>query len=77
MSNIPQIIEGHFYKAISKTGLADIEVETLATMRLKICGDCTKDGKPCLSDSKHCCRCGCDMEAKSRAINAHCPLGKW
>ena len=75
--NIPQIIEGHFYKALSKTSLAHTEVETLADQRMKICHACTKDDKPCLNESKRCCRCNCDMEAKTRAINSKCPLGKW
>lgn len=75
--NIPQIIEGHFYKALSKTPLANTEVETLADMRMKICVACTKDDKPCLNEANRCCRCNCDMEAKTRAINSKCPLGKW
>lgn len=72
------IIEGHVNKAISKTILADSEVELLASERLLICTGC-KDtaGNKCLNDTDRCCRCGCDMQAKTRALNAKCPINKW
>lgn len=81
MTNIDElayIVEGHINKALSGTPLASPEVEALSAVRLLICGACVKDGQPCLNEIKRCCRCGCDMEAKSRVqAKGLCPIGKW
>lgn len=78
ISPLLHIIEGHVNKAISNTALADSEVEKLAAMRMAACICCKTDqDQPCLIEQKRCCKCGCDMEAKTRVLGAKCPLGKW
>lgn len=73
-----QIIEGHINKALSATPLASTEIEALSAQRITHCNECKHDdGSSCLSPSQTCCRCGCDMQAKTRAVNAKCPVGKW
>lgn len=72
------VIEGHVNKALSKTALANNDVELLAKERLLICTGCKDgNGNACLNDAERCCRCGCDMQAKTRVLNAKCPIGKW
>lgn len=59
------------------TPLANREVELLSYCRMRICRDCKVDGKDCLNPSHKCCKCGCNMPAKTRVLNAKCPLAKW
>jgi hypothetical protein len=82
--NLIHIVEGHIRKQLSGTPLANKEVELLARVRMRECDRCTttdlsvtKLEKPCLSPSKKCCVCYCDMEAKTRVLDAKCPIGKW
>jgi len=78
MINPLHIIEGHVNKALSNTPLANSEVEQLGAMRMKICMACKNDqDQPCLNVQKRCCICTCDMEAKTKVLDAKCPKSKW
>jgi hypothetical protein len=74
--DIPNIIEGHLLKNAKRAGVTSEEVETLAKLRERTCNGCTSNGNPTLYQGK-CLACGCDMEAKWRALNATCIQGKW
>jgi hypothetical protein len=82
---IGQIIEGHFNKAISKVGMLKEDTEKLSNLRMADCLLCDvtprPDNKnavgPGLREQKYCKNCGCDMEAKTKVIDAKCPIGRW
>jgi hypothetical protein len=74
---ILQIIEGHINKARAGTPLSSRAIELISRWRMRHCKACKVNGKPCLKPGNKCCQCNCDMEAKTRAVNAKCPLGKW
>lgn len=79
MSNLPNpkdIAEGYANLARKKMGFAKEEVEATAALRARTCNDCTDGGNPVLVNGK-CTKCGCVMEAKWRALNAKCIIGKW
>lgn len=82
---IGQIIEGHFNKHLDKVGLLSSDTKKLSELRFADCLLCdalphtTKKGEngPGLRDKKYCNACGCDMEAKTKVIDAKCPIGRW
>ena len=86
---IGQIIEGHFNKALDKVGLLPEDTQKLGDLRFADCLLCdslphpTKPNQmgPGLENKKYCNKskggCGCDMEAKTKVIGAHCPIGRW
>jgi hypothetical protein len=75
--NLIHIVEGYLNKTLAGTPLRNKAIEMLSRVRMRECTSCQVNMKPCLSATKHCCVCGCDMEAKTRALNAKCPLHKW
>ena len=89
MIPIGQIIEGHFNKLLDKAGALPDDTKKLSEMRMADCLLCahtphpSKPGQngPGLLNNKYCDKskggCGCDMEAKTKVINAKCPIGRW
>jgi hypothetical protein len=47
--------------------------EDLANFRYDICKSCPE----LFSLTKQCRRCGCFMAAKTKLLDATCPIGKW
>lgn len=47
--------------------------EEVYATRMSVCEGCEFFRK----SDKRCGQCGCFMDAKSRFINASCPVGKW
>jgi hypothetical protein len=85
IKKIGQIIEGHFNKQLNKVGLLPSDTKALSELRFADCLLCDalphpsnkNINGPGLRDKKYCNACGCDMEAKTKVINATCPIGKW
>lgn len=48
-------------------------VEEVANLRYEICLQCPM----LISISKQCRKCGCFMAAKTKLLDATCPIGKW
>ena len=79
MSNLPNpkdIAEGYINLARKKVGVANVNIEEIAAERERICIGCTDGRNQVLVEGK-CTKCGCVMEAKWRARNANCIIGKW
>jgi hypothetical protein len=79
MSNLPNpkdIAEGYTNLARKKIGFAKPDIEQIAVLRENVCNTCTDGGNRVLVSGK-CTKCGCVMEAKWRALNAKCIIGKW
>jgi hypothetical protein len=76
MENPLNIVDGFANLALKKVGMPNEEVELMATLRKRICESDIERGNPMLVDGK-CTKCGCVMEAKWRALNAKCIIGKW
>lgn len=82
---VGQIIEGHFNKHLDKVGLLPSDTKSLSELRFADCLLCEhlphpkKPGEngPGLRDKKYCKDCGCDMEAKTKVIDAKCQIGRW
>lgn len=79
-----QFIEGHFNNALSNVGLLPNDMEQLAKSRFDQCLTCHSTPKPYsnepgpgLRNNQYCNQCGCDMLAKTKAISATCPAGRW
>lgn len=72
IKTIGQIVEGHGNNLLDKAGILPGDIKALAEQRLDICKTCEK-----FTPSKTCAQCGCFMPAKTKAIKATCPLGKW
>jgi hypothetical protein len=47
--------------------------EDLAESRYDICKSCPE----LIQMTKTCKKCGCFMSAKTKLLNAACPIGKW
>jgi len=47
--------------------------EDLAESRYDICKSCPE----LIQMTKTCKKCGCFMSAKTKLLNATCPIGKW
>jgi hypothetical protein len=88
MSNpiqVGQIIEGHFNKMLDKVGMLPDDTKKLSEIRFADCLLCEftphptdkNTNGPGLRDKKYCNSCGCDMEAKTKVIEAKCPIGRW
>jgi hypothetical protein len=69
--NDKEIISGFSNLARKKIGVADKKVEYTATGRMIICKGCE------YRKGNRCGKCGCFLEAKTRAKTAKCPEGKW
>ncbi|MBL6448556.1 hypothetical protein JMN32_19755 [Fulvivirga sp. 29W222] len=67
-----QIIEGSTNLAKKIVGVANNNVETLATERYAVCQQC-----PNLTITSNCKLCGCFMPSKTRSTTATCPINKW
>ncbi len=89
---VGQIIEGHFNKMLDKVGMLPDDTKKLSEIRFADCLLCDltpipseahlpkpmhKQVGPGLRDKKYCNSCGCDMEAKTKVIEAKCPIGRW
>lgn len=80
---ILSIVEGHANLVRKKFGIANDEVELLATLRERVCRDqCTENkGKTFLfiddKNKERCGACNCVMEAAWRAVDKKCPFRKW
>lgn len=72
IKTIGQIVEGHTNNLLSKAGMLPEDMEALANQRLDVCKTCEK-----FTASQTCAQCGCFMPAKTKALKAKCPLGKW
>jgi predicted Zn-ribbon and HTH transcriptional regulator len=55
---------------LSKSNHVSID---LSDHRYSICLECPE----LIAATKQCKKCGCFMFAKTKIINAKCPLGKW
>lgn len=92
MSNpiqVGQIIEGHFNKMLDKAGLLPDDTKKLSELRFADCLLCAhtprpdnqNENGPGLVNNKYCDKskggCGCDMEAKTKVLEAKCPIGRW
>lgn len=77
LKQLGQIIEGHANNLLGKAGMLEGDTKAIAEQRFEICKSCIVKEKPCLSQNLTCCMCGCYMPAKTKAISAKCPLGKW
>lgn len=67
---IKDIIEG-WAKQIAE-GLMTEEERELAQSRIETCIECEH-----FTPVKSCTQCGCYMPAKTKVVNANCPLKKW
>jgi hypothetical protein len=92
IKTVGQIIEGHFNKMLDKVGMLPDDTKKLGEIRFADCllceftphpafakataGEPTQMG-PGLRDKKYCKSCGCDMEAKTKVLEAKCPIGRW
>ena len=47
--------------------------EEVAEARMEICSKCPEF----ISLTKQCKKCGCVMPAKTKLLEATCPIGKW
>ncbi|MFN5170002.1 MAG: hypothetical protein ACK5DD_10265 [Cyclobacteriaceae bacterium] len=82
---VGQIMEGHFKKTIDKVGLLPEETKKLSEIRFAACTTCDttphptvpSQNGPGLRDNQYCRACGCDMQAKTKVIEAKCPIGRW
>lgn len=87
--HISHIIEGHANNVLDKLGLLDADTKRMSELRFADCllcdslphpQDATRKG-PGLVNGKYCNKaaggCGCDMEAKTKAKEAQCPIGRW
>jgi len=74
--NLAQMAEGYYNLMKKGVGVANEEVEQLAALRMDQCNTCENNGRPTLVGGK-CTLCGCLMSAKTRSLNAKCPLKKW
>lgn len=70
--NIKLITEGYYNLLKSKIKISKKDIEDLSTYRLSICAACED-----FREDNTCSNCGCNMNAKSRARSARCPIGKW
>jgi cytochrome c2 len=85
IKTIGQIIEGHTNKALAKAGMLNDDMTKLSEARFADCLLChlTPHPKnanlmgPGLNESNRCKQCSCDMEAKTKVIDAKCPIGRW
>jgi hypothetical protein len=74
--NLKDIANGYYNLLLKGVGVPNEQIEELAAKRLEHCDACETNGAPTILGG-HCTLCGCLMSAKSRSINAKCPLGKW
>ena len=86
---IGHIIEGHLNKLLDKAGVLPEDTKQLSDLRFADCLLCdslphpSKPGQtgPGLVNQQYCNKskggCGCDMLAKTKVINAKCPIGRW
>lgn len=86
--NLKHIAKGYANLILSGTGVASEKVEQLSKDRLAICNKCDEvdtTGESCELKIHRklklsCCKlCGCYLEAKTRSLEAKCPLkeSKW
>lgn len=85
IKTVGQIIEGHFNKMLDKVGMLPDDTKKRGEIRFADCllceftpvpGNQNTNG-PGLRDKKYCKSCGCDMEAKTKVLEAKCPIGRW
>lgn len=69
---IKNIAEGFLNLAKKELDIADENVEKVAIWRYSKCLQCEN-----LQSDKTCKICGCFMKAKTRAMDASCPISKW
>lgn len=82
---IAQILEGHANKALGKVGLLPEDTLKLSEIRFAHCLFCHLTPRPApgvgngpgMREEKYCNACGCDMEAKTKVIDAKCPIERW
>lgn len=87
MSNLittaTQIVEGHFNNVLDKAGLLPEDMQALAGARMRACTSChttpTPQGAPTGPGLRgdNCNSCSCYMPAKTKVLNAKCPIGRW
>lgn len=68
---IKEITEGYYNLLKAKTKSSKKDIEEISDYRWGICGGCED------LNGKKCGICGCDLDAKTRAKSAKCPIGKW
>lgn len=78
MINFKDISTGFLNLAKSELGIANPEVEKLATQRLATCNECPlRSSYPNnINLLSYCTDCGCNLNSKSRS-ESNCPKGKW
>lgn len=67
------IAEGFLNLARKELNIANEGVEEVAVWRYSKCLSCDQLNK----ENKTCKICGCFMQAKVRATDATCPIGRW
>ena len=75
MSKLKQIVQGY-----NNWIFPDKKTEDLAVHRLAICKECPERSdaqNSLISTFSSCKKCGCMLQAKTRAEQAQCPLLKW
>lgn len=76
--NLSSITEGYINLIKSGIGIADINIEKLATKRKMLCSICPNNStQKIVSLISHCKICGCLLEAKTRVVEEKCPDNKW
>jgi hypothetical protein len=50
-----------------------VQDDSISEKRYNICLSCPE----LLNLTKQCKKCGCFMAAKTKILNAQCPIGKW
>tara|TARA_R110002126_G_scaffold134759_2_gene278937 strand:+ start:86 stop:298 length:213 start_codon:yes stop_codon:yes gene_type:complete len=70
MSSIDAIV-GFSNLAKKKLNMSDSIIEDMSTKRMEVCNSCPE------KKGNACGKCGCNLEAKTRAKTASCPIKKW
>ena len=70
--DIKNVTEGYYNLLKHKIKISRKDIEDMSQFRLEVCASC-EDLRKDLS----CDVCGCDLNAKTRATKAKCPVGKW
>lgn len=75
LKNAPEGFGNWFKKLVN---LSDAEIENLSSERTGVCNSCPisdyGESKRCLASKGGC---NCFIEAKTRAVDEACPIGKW
>ena len=70
--DIKQVTEGYYNLLKKKIKISSKDIEDMSQYRLEICTSCEE-----FTEKQTCNVCGCNMNAKTRAQSAKCPIGKW